>query len=233
MMSYTDFQPYILPETDDWALPAKKAMELLEYLESKGMKQVICVPPVRQENPNNTTENLKKIFQNFQAGYKGNIKLKLAARYRLDSLFEEKLTHEKLLTISNEKELLVDVHPLRNNSKTWEMLDTALAAGYTPVIMQPERTIYWGTEEFVKLKEKGCRLMMNLYSFFGYNGDEALNYSRMLIRRNLYTYIFSGMEDTKIMRYSECFNLHDNEEIENLFKKTENENHFYYQPLIL
>ena len=84
-------------------------MELLEYLENKGMKQVICVPPVRQENPNNTTENLKKIFQNFQAGYKGNIKLKLAARYRLDSLFEEKLTHEKLLTISNEKELLVDV----------------------------------------------------------------------------------------------------------------------------
>lgn len=74
-------------------------------------------------------ENLKKIFQNFQAGYKGNIKLKLAARYRLDRLFEEKLTHEKLLTISNEKELLVDVHPLRNNSKTWEMLDTALAAG--------------------------------------------------------------------------------------------------------
>ena len=155
------------------------------------------------------------------------------SRYRLDSLFEEKLTHEKLLTISNEKELLVDVHPLRNNSKTWEMLDTALAAGYTPVIMQPERTIYWGTEEFVKLKEKGCRLMMNLYSFFGYNGDEALNYSRMLIRRNLYTHVFSGMEDTKIMRYSECFNLHDNEEIENLFKKTENENHFYYQPLIL
>ena len=101
MMNYTDFQPYILPETDVWALPTQKAMELLEYLENKGMKQVICVPPVRQENPNNTTENLKKIFQNFQAGYKGNIKLKLAARYRLDSLFEEKLTHEKLLTKKN------------------------------------------------------------------------------------------------------------------------------------
>ena len=58
MMNYTDFQPYILPETDVWALPTQKAMELLEYLENKGMKQVICVPPVRQENPNNTTENL-------------------------------------------------------------------------------------------------------------------------------------------------------------------------------
>ena len=61
MMNYTDFQPYILPETDVWALPTQKAMELLEYLENKGMKQVICVPPVRQENPNNTTENLKNL----------------------------------------------------------------------------------------------------------------------------------------------------------------------------
>ena len=42
MMNYTDFQPYILPETDVWALPTQKAMELLEYLENKGMKQVIC-----------------------------------------------------------------------------------------------------------------------------------------------------------------------------------------------
>ena len=46
MMNYTDFQPYILPETDVWALPTQKAMELLEYLGNKGMKQVICVPPV-------------------------------------------------------------------------------------------------------------------------------------------------------------------------------------------
>lgn len=25
MMNYTDFQPYILPETDVWALPTQKA----------------------------------------------------------------------------------------------------------------------------------------------------------------------------------------------------------------
>lgn len=217
-MSYTDFQPYILSGTDDWALSSKKATELLEYLESKGVNRVICVPPVKQENPENTTENLKRIFQCFKAQYKGNIELELAARYRLDSLFEEKLSHEELLTLSGTKELLVDVHPLKNDSRIWEMLDSALTAGYIPVIMQPERTVYWYTEDFIRLKEKGCRLMMNLYSFFGYNGDEALNYSRMLIRKNLYAYVFSGMEDTKIMHYSERFNFQENNEVVNLFK---------------
>ena len=73
MMNYTDFQPYILPETDVWALPTQKAMELLEYLENKGMKQVICVPPVRQENPNNTTENLT--MDQVKAIYTGEAKV--------------------------------------------------------------------------------------------------------------------------------------------------------------
>lgn len=206
-MSYTDFQPYLLPDTDDWALPANKAVELMEYLESNGVNEVVCVPPVKQENPKNTTENLKKIFHCFEAQYNGKIGLKLAARYRLDKMFEEKLKQEELLTIGDTGELLMDVHPLMNYSRTWEMLDATLEAGFTPVIMQPERTIYWGTEEFVKLKEMGCKLMMNLYSYFGYNGDEALNYSRMLMKRNLYTYVFSGMEDTKIMRYRKSLEL--------------------------
>ncbi len=218
-MSYTDYQPYILPDTDDWALPLKKAMELLDYLESRDVKRVICVPPVKKENPENSTENLKRIFQRFMQQYRGSIELELAARYRLDSLFEEKLIQEELLTINQDKELLVDVHPLQNDREVWKMLDATLASGYLPVIMQPERTVYWGTEDFIRLKEMGCGMMMNLYSFFGYNGDEALNYSRILARKNMYTHVFSGMEDTKIMRYNEHFDRNGLEEIADLFGK--------------
>lgn len=206
-MSYTDFQPYLLPGTDDWALPETKAMELMEYLESKGVDEVVCVPPVKRENPENTTENLKRIFQGFRNRYEGNIELKLAARYRLDDCFDKKLNREELLVMGDEGELLMDVHPLMSHLKTWEMIDATLKAGYKPVMMQPERTIYWSTEDFIRLKEKGCRMMMNLHSYFGYNGDEALNYSRMLMKKELYDYVFSGMEDTKIMRYSKSLEL--------------------------
>ena len=45
----------------------------MEYLENKGMKQVICVPPVRQENPNNTTENLT--MDQVKAIYTGEAKV--------------------------------------------------------------------------------------------------------------------------------------------------------------
>lgn len=210
-MIYTDFQPYLLPGTDAWALSPDKSMELLNYLEDIGIKQVTCVPPVKKENPENTTENLEKVFNSLKNQYNGSIELKLSARYRLDNAFEKMLDTEDLLTIDGHKELLIDVHPLLKNDSFWEVLDSIINIGYIPVVMQPERSIYWGTEDFVRLKEKGCKLMMNLYSFFGYNGDDALNYSRMLLRRDLYTYAFSGIEDNKIMHYSEYFNSNEDE----------------------
>ena len=47
---HTDFQPYLLPNTDAWALPGDKALELLVYLEQQGVRQIYCVPPVKVEN---------------------------------------------------------------------------------------------------------------------------------------------------------------------------------------
>lgn len=202
---YTDFQPYLLRDTDAWALPSDKATELLSYLERCGVRQVFCIPPIKQENPENTTEFLKERFEQLQKMHVGGMELKLAARYRLDEGFGRVLKEEVVLPIGDGSELLVDVSPLKEVADCWCMLEAILQAGYTPVVMQPERTIYWCTEDFFRLKEMGCKLMLNLYSLFGYNGDEALVYSRMLLGKEMYTYLCSGMEDMKVMRYSELF----------------------------
>lgn len=203
LMIYTDFQPYLLPNTDAWALSEDKVTDLLSYLESCGVRQVCCIPPVKQENPENTTAFLKERFEQLQKICTGGIELKLAARYRLDGSFGRLLRGGSLLTIGEGRALLVDVSPLKEAADMWRMLEAIVEAGYTPIVMQPERTIYWCTEDFFRLKEMGCQLMLNLYSLFGYNGDEALNYSRMLLQKEMYTYLCSGMEDTKVMRYSE------------------------------
>ena len=55
--------------------------------------------------------------------------------------------------------------------------------------------------------------MLNLYSLFGYNGDGAFNYSRMLLRKEWYTYLCSGREDTKVMRYGESFSIEDDDDL--------------------
>ena len=63
---HTDFQPYLLPNTDAWALPRDKALELLVYLEQQGVRQIYCVPPVKVENEGNAFSFLKDAFQYLQ-----------------------------------------------------------------------------------------------------------------------------------------------------------------------
>lgn len=210
---HTDFQPYLLPNTDAWALPEDKALELLVYLEQQGVRQIYCVPPVKVENEVNAFSFLKDAFQYLQQQYSGNISLRLSARYRLDEGFPALLEKGDLLTIGGGKELLVDVSPLQQPEGLSEMIHAICRSGYIPVLMQPERSLYWGTEDYLHLRESGCRLMLNLYSLFGYNGDGALNYSRMLLRKEWYTYLCSGREDTKVMRYGESFSIEDDDDL--------------------
>lgn len=98
------------------------------------------------------------------------------------------------------KELLVDVSPLKQ-PKDFSRDDSChLPVGYIPVLMQPERSLYWGTEDYLHLRESGCRLMLNLYSLFGYNGDGALNCSRMLLlKRVVYISLFGQGDTTTVI----------------------------------
>ena len=118
---HTDFQPYLLPNTDAWALPGDKALELLVYLEQQGVRQIYCVPPVKVENEGNAFSFLKDAFQYLQQQYSGNISLRLSARYRLDEGFPALLEKGDLLTIGGWKELLVDVSPLQQPEGLSEM----------------------------------------------------------------------------------------------------------------
>ena len=208
-LSFIDFQPYLLPDTDAWALPEDKAVLLLDYLKTRGMDSFYCVPPIRQGGGKNSIDFLQNVFLAFLKKHSAKAKFRLAARYRLDEGFISLLRKNGLLTIG--RHILVDVSPLEKNEYIWETLKAISRAGYTPIIMQPERTTYWQEEDFRRLRGEGARLMLNLYSLFGYNGDEALMYSRWMLSEGMYDYVCSGMEDTKIMRYSERFALDEDD----------------------
>lgn len=200
---YTDLQPYLLQDTDAWALSKDQSKELMDYLASKGVKQVICTPPIRKENPENSLEFLHSRFVRLQERCNAEMKLQLSAKYRLDEAFDDIWDKGELLTIGNGKSLLVDVSPLEAMDDYWGKLDKIIKSGYVPIVMEPERTEYWENGDFVKLKDIGCQFTLNIYSLFGYNGDKALLYSRELLENGMYTYLFSGMEDPKVMYYSE------------------------------
>lgn len=206
-----DFQPYLLPGTDPWALSVEKALGLLNYLSTKGFKCIYCTPPVKCDSRFSTANAIRNVFSSFRQSYSWDCELKLAARYRLDDGFIPLVNHGELLSIG--EYLIIDVSPLQAHVGTSDMIKATIEAGYTPILAQPERTVYWEEEDFLRLKEAGCKFMLNLYSLFGYNGDYALMYSRWMLSEGMYDYACSGMEDTKIMHYSERFALDEDDTI--------------------
>lgn len=200
-----DFNSYLLPGTDPWALPEAKAVSVLNYLKTRGIEQIYSIPPVRLENPANTTAFLQRAFRLFQQRFSTDCTLKLAARYRLDDGLIPLLRSNNLLSIGIY--LITDVSPLQSHKNTFDLLEEIQKAGYVPILVQPERTTYWREEDFIQVKKTGAQLMLNLYSLFGYHGDNALMYSRWMLSKGMYTYVCSGIEDTKTMRYSENFTM--------------------------
>lgn len=208
-LSFIDFQPYLIPYTDHWVLSEEKLMSLLNYLKTRGIEHIYCIPPIKMENRNYTTSSLQDAFLSFRKRFSMDCKLKLAACYRLDEGFMSLLRNRDLIAIG--KYLIVDVSPSEEYVRSGILIDETVKAGYIPVIIQPERTTYWNKGDFTRLKEAGAQLMLNLYSLFGYHGDNALLYSRWMLSKGMYDYVCSGIEDTKNMWYSEKFVMDEND----------------------
>lgn len=203
-----DFQFYILPETDVWDIKPKDSLEVIQYLKSRNIEKIFCAPSVRSEFTQNTHEYLQQQFHSFQNLYGDVMEMKLAAKYRMDEEYLNHLANDNLF-IAGGNYLLVDASPITKPDNLWEMIDATVARGYTPVLVQPERYEYCHMEDFVQLKEHGCKLMLNLYSLAGYNGQASLHYSIALLQKEMYSYVTSGIEDKKSMRYAGDFEIAD------------------------
>ena len=226
----TDFQFYLLPETDIWDIKPKDSLEVIQYLKSRGIQNIFCSPSVRSEFSLNTNEYLQQQFDSFQKLYGNDIEMKLAAKYRMDEEYINHLNNDNLLTIGN-KFLLVDLSPITKPENLWEMIDTTVAKGYTPILVQPERYEYCHMEDFFLFRERGCKLMMNMFSLAGYNGQAALYYSISLLQKGMYAFVTSGIEDKKSMRYTEEFEMKDCEMKKKLERLIENNHNLWNESI--
>ena len=79
------------------------------------------------EDVPNTTSGLKERFDEFTSRYKGNIRLHIAAESMLDTLFEERLKDNDLLTIGNSgQHLLVETSYVSPPYAMDEMIDATM-----------------------------------------------------------------------------------------------------------
>ena len=138
----TDWHSHILPGVDDGVQDLETSLAILDDYEQAGIKNLWLTPHIMEDMPN-TTDALRKRFDELMAAYKGNINIRLAAENMMDNLFDQRLAKKDFLPIGDRKEmLLVETSYFSAPIRFKEILKEVMSAGYYPLLAHPERYNY-------------------------------------------------------------------------------------------
>lgn len=179
-----DRHSHILYGVDDGVRTLEESLEILAYQESLGVKEVWCTPHIMEDVPN-TTEALMARFEQLCSAYKGSVKLRLAAEYMIDTVFEERLRTNDLLTMEDNI-LLMETSTIAPPYDLKGSLSAAMSAGYRPLFAHPERCRFLKPKDCEQLVEMGVRLQLNIASLTGYYGPTCRANAETMLRKGMY-----------------------------------------------
>lgn len=183
---YTDYHSHVLPGVDDGIPTMEESLEALNRMEEWGVKVLWCTPHIMEDIPN-TTEQLRKRFEELKATYTGRIELHLAAEYMMDNLFEERLQQKDLLPLGEGRNhLLVETSYFNPPMDLLSTLAQVKQQGFHPVLAHPERYVYMDKKDYLKLKEQHIKFQLNLSSLAGIYGKTVQKKATYLLKKRMY-----------------------------------------------
>lgn len=214
---FTDYHCHLLPGVDDGAQTVEESITILKRYQTLGIKEVWLTPHVMADMPNNTTENLKRRFEDFLPKVKEeniDIDLHLAAEYMMDEGFEAKLKTKDFLTHTMYNQILVETSYVCPPMNMEEVLNAIMSAGFFPLLAHPERYIYMDDKDYKRLHNMGVRFQLNLGSLGGGYGYEVKKKAIKMLKNDWY---FCYGTDCHKMEYLE--NVLNSEAVEYLKKQ--------------
>lgn len=193
-----DNHSHILPGVDDGVRTLEESLSILEYIEEQGFSTLWLTPHIMEDVPN-TTEDLQQRFEALCAAYSGKLKLRLAAEYMMDNLFEERLAAGDLLRHGGDQ-VLVETSTLFPPIGFWDLLETMKRSGYVPVLAHPERYRYMERKDYDRLRRGGVLLQLNIPSIVGAYGESVRDKALMLLDRGMYAMVGSDCHRGRSIR---------------------------------
>jgi tyrosine-protein phosphatase YwqE len=188
-----DMHAHLIPGVDDGPENLEDAIALVRDLKKLGFKKIITTPHVYQDYYPNTSDQLLAGLDTLRKGLGAaniDIEVECAAEYYMDEVFESLLDKKELLTFGG-NHVLVEMSFFQEAIKLDEYLFQMRIAEYQPVLAHPERYTYYATnfERFQNIKDRGCKLQLNLLSLRGYYGKEVKDLAIKLLNHNLYDFV--------------------------------------------
>ena len=188
-----DIHSHLIPGVDDGAKDLKDSIELIKGLKDLGFKKIITTPHIYSDYYPNTSDRLLAGLDTLRRGLKAanvDIEVSCAAEYFMDEVFEEYLDTNDILTV-HDNYVLVEMSFFSECIRLEEYLFKMQIKGYQPILAHPERYTYYAKnfERFQNLKDRGCKLQLNLLSLTGHYGKEVKDLAIQLLDANLYDFV--------------------------------------------
>lgn len=179
-----DYHTHILFGVDDGIATLEHSLDVLDFFESHGVKELWCTPHIMEDIPN-TTAWLNERFAQLQEAYAGKIVLHLAAEYMLDSTFEQRLEENDIMPLYDDV-VLVETSTGAPPINMIDILQNIMSKGYRPMLAHPERYRYLTMNDYERLESYGVYFQLNLASLLGYYGESAQKKARMILKNGWY-----------------------------------------------
>jgi len=189
----TDIHCHIVPGVDDGSPDAATSADLIERMQSWGIKRIIASPHVTQYTFENTEETIAPAMKALQAELdrRGNaIDVTHSAEYRIDELFTQRLANDDLWLLPN-KHILIENAFMQEPWNLVQLIFDLQVRGLKPILAHPERYMYYygHLDRYKSLHDSGLAFQINLLSLAGAYGKTERKIAQQLMDNGLADFI--------------------------------------------
>lgn len=189
----TDIHCHVVPGVDDGSPDAVTSADLIERMQSWGIKRIIASPHVTQYTFENTDETINPAMQALheELQRRGNdIEVTHSAEYRIDELFAQRLADDNLWLLPN-KHILIENAFMQEPWNLNQLIFDLQVRGLRPILAHPERYMYYygHLDRYKTLHDSGLTFQINLLSLAGAYGKAEKKIAQQLIDKGLVDFI--------------------------------------------
>ena len=188
-----DIHSHLLPRLDDGVRSMDESVQVIRRLVALGLQHLTCTPHVAYPALMNGRRDIESMLMLLKArlAQEGiSLAVDAGAEYRMGEFMLGLLLQDEIIA-SPGREVLVEHSFVAPSINADEIIFGLLGRGYVPVMAHPERYAFYAADlvkHCERLKVLGCRIQVNLLSFAGYYGKEALAGARKLYCTGLVDY---------------------------------------------
>lgn len=200
-----DIHAHLIPGIDDGPETMEESLLIIENLGNLGYKELTATPHVFHDYYPNTKEDiLAKLGVLQREVEKADISVKInsGAEYFLDYHFESLLESSSLLTVFDNF-ILVEMSTFESPPYLYDILEKIKEKGYRPILAHPERYLFLGERDYLKLLQFGCTFQLNILSISTFYGREIQKRAIFLLKKNWVHYLGTDIHKKEQLAFLE------------------------------